>query len=201
MPSDERLIVIEQEALLQLRHKRVVRLEALPPNREGQGGVTVGELIRNSTRMYPGRIIVGELAGGEVLPLLQAMNTGHEGAMTTLHANNPRDALARLEEMAVLGNLSVPVLTVRRMMASAIDLIVQQVQLQDGSRKIVNITEVGGMQGDLPTLTDLFVFEQQGMKKGKIVGRMKSTGIEPSFLARLKATGLPLPPDFLGGGK
>ena len=198
VPDEERMVVVEREAAVRLRQKRVVRLEALPPNREGKGAVTVRDLLLNSLKMLPGRIIMGELQGGEALDLMQVMLLGYEGSMSLLHANSPREALTRLEEMATLDNLTVPVLTARKLMASAIDLIVQQLQLQDGSRKIVNISQVQGLQGDLPALAEIFVFEQQGTENGKIVGRMKPTGVQPTFLQRIKATGVPLPPGLFG---
>ena len=198
IPAEERLIIVERTADLQPRQKRVVRLEARPPNFEGKGEVTVRDLLLNSLKMRPDRLILGETRGGEVLDLFQAMNTGYDGSMTLLHANTPRDALVRLETIVTLDNLSVPVLTVREMMVSALDLIVQQIRLRDGSRKVVNITEVQGMQGDLPALADIMVFEQQGMESGKIIGRLKPTGVRPKFLERIQAANLSLPPNLFG---
>jgi len=149
-------------------------------------------------KMLPDRIIVGEVKGREVFDLVQAMNKGYVGGMTFLQAQSPRDALVRLEKMAIQDNFSVPILEVRKMMAAAIDLIVQQTKLQDGSWKIANVTEVQGFDGELQTPTDIFVFEQQGLENGKIIGRIKPTGYQPTFLERLKATGVPLPPNLFG---
>lgn len=196
IPDEERIITVETMATLQLKHKRVVSLESRPPDFEGKGEVTVRDLLLNSLKMRPDRIIVGEVRGSEVLDLIQAMNSGIDGAMTSLHANSPRDALSRLETLITVDNLSIPVLTIREMIASAINLVVQQTRLRDGSRKVVRITEVQGMQGDVFALADLLVFEQEGIENGKIIGRLKPTGVQPRFLERIKAMNLSLPPNL-----
>ncbi len=160
IPNDERIITIENAAELQLRQEHVVTLESRPPNIEGRGEITIRDLVINSLRMRPERIIVGECRGGETLDMLQAMNTGHDGSMTTAHANSPRDALSRIETMCLMAGMDLPVRAIREQIASAVDLIVQQERMKDGSRKVTYITEVSGMEGDVITMTDLFVFEQ-----------------------------------------
>lgn len=196
IPEEERIITVERSANLQLKHPRVVRLEARPPNLEGKGRVTVRDLLANSLKMRADRIVLGEVEGGEVLDFLQAINTGHDGALTTIHATSPRDALSRLETMVLLDTPSIPVLNVREMITLAIDLIVQQARLRDGSRKVIKIAEVQGMQGDLIILSDIFDFHQAGVKEGKIVGQLVSTGRIPHFVERLMAAGLDLPQDI-----
>ena len=169
-------------------------LETRPPNIEGKGAVTMRDLVRNSLRMRPDRIVVGEVRGGEALDMLQAMNTGHDGSLTTGHANAPRDMLSRLETMVLMAGMDLPVRAIREQIASAVDLIVQQSRLRDGSRKITHLTEVQGMEGDIITLQDIFVFDQTGCdEQGKVIGRVRPTGIRPKFLDKLTANGINLP--------
>ena len=197
IPSDDRIVTIEDAAELQLRQDHVVTLETRPANIEGKGAVTMRDLVRNSLRMRPDRIVVGEVRGGEALDMLQAMNTGHDGSLTTGHANTPRDMLARLETMVLMAGMDLPVRAIREQIASAVDLIVQQSRLRDGSRKITHLTEVQGMEGDIITLQDIFVYEQNGCDEaGKLVGRYKPTGIRPKFLEKLSANGINLPNDI-----
>jgi pilus assembly protein CpaF len=200
IPADERIITIENAAELQLRQEHVVRLESRPPNIEGKGEITIRDLVINALRMRPERIVVGECRGGEALDMLQAMNTGHDGSMTTAHANSPRDCLSRLETMCLMAGMDLPVRAIREQIASAIDLIVQQERLKDGSRKIVNITEVQGMEGDVIVMQDIFTFQQTGIENGKIVGRMKPTGIRPKFIHRFEVANIYLPPNIFGAG-
>lgn len=197
IPDDERIIAIEGAAELQLKHRRVVRLETRPANLEGKEAVTARDLLANSLKMRPDRLVVGEIVGEEALGYLQAINGGHDGSMTTIHANDPRDALNRLETMVLLHNPSVPVLNVREIITSAIDVIVQQNWLRDGSRKVLKISEVQGMQGDLIVISGIFEFEQTGIsREGKITGRLLPTGRIPHFLERFSAAGLELSPDL-----
>ncbi len=199
IPSDERIVTIEDAAELQLHQDHVVRMETKPPNVEGVGAVYIRDLVRNSLRMRPDRIIVGEVRGGESLDMLQAMNTGHDGSLTTAHANTPRDALSRLETMAMMSGLDMPLKVIREQIASAVDLIVQQSRLKDGSRKVTFITEVAGMEGDTVVMTDIFKFDQSGIDdKGKIIGEIKPTGIRPLFSERLTAAGFKLTPQMFG---
>ncbi len=201
IPSDERIVTIEDAAELQLHQDHVVRLETKPPNVEGLGAVHIRDLVRNSLRMRPDRIIVGEVRGGEALDMLQAMNTGHDGSLTTAHANTPRDALSRLETMALMSGLDMPLKVIREQIASAVDLIVQQSRLKDGSRKVTYITEVAGMEGDTVVMTDIFKFGQTGIDdEGKIIGELKPTGIRPLFSERLIAAGFKLTPQVFGAG-
>jgi pilus assembly protein CpaF len=195
IPGDERIVTIEDAAELQLRQEHVVSLETRPPNIEGKGAITIRDLVRNSLRMRPERIVVGEVRGGEALDMLQAMNTGHDGSLTTGHANSPRDMLARLETMVLMAGMELPVRAIREQISSAIDLIVQQSRLRDGSRKITHITEVQGMEGEIIVLQELFVFEQFGVdEKGHCCGQFRSTGIRPKFSEQLLASGINLPP-------
>jgi len=198
IPSDERIITIEDAAELQLRQEHVVTLESRPPNIEGRGAIPIRELVRNSLRMRPDRIIVGEVRSGEALDMLQAMNTGHDGSMSTGHANSPRDMLARLETMVLMAGVDLPLRAIREQIASAVDLIVQQSRLKDGTRKIVNITEVQGMEGDVIVMQDVFVFEQTGVVEGRIQGRLKATGIRPRFVEKFEVMGIRLPPGLFG---
>src|SRR5258707_853721 len=177
IPNDERIVTIEDAAELQLRQEHVVTLESRPPNIEGKGAIPIRELVRNSLRMRPDRIVVRECRSGEALDMLQAMNTGHDGSLTTAHANSPRDALARLENMVLMAGVELPVRAIRQQVASAVDLIVQQSRLKDGTRKIVNITEVQGMEGDVIVMQDVFVFEQTAVVEGQIQGRLQPNGI------------------------
>jgi len=194
----ERIVTIEDAAELQLRQEHVVTLESRPPNIEGKGAIPIRELVRNSLRMRPDRIIVGECRSGEALDMLQAMNTGHDGSMSTGHANSPRDMLARLETMVLMAGVDLPVRAIREQVASAVDLIVQQSRLKDGTRRIVNITEVQGMEGDVIVMQDVFVFEQTGVVEGKIQGRLKPTGIRPKFVEKFEVMGINLPPGLFG---
>ncbi len=193
IPDKERIVTIEDAAELQLQQEHVVRLETKPPNVDGKGGMDIRGLVRNSLRMRPDRIVVGEVRGGEAFDMLQAMNTGHDGSLTTLHSNAPRDALARIETMVLMAGMDLPIKVVRQQIASAVDLIVQQTRLTDGSRKVTYVTEVGGMEGDTVILTDVFRFEQTGVSpEGKVQGELRATGIRPMFMARLKAAGFDL---------
>lgn len=198
VPNDERIVTVENAAELKLRQEHVVTLESRPPNIEGKGEVTIRDLVINTLRMRPDRIIVGECRSGETLDMLQAMNTGHEGSLTTAHANSPRDTLSRLETMCLMAGMDLPVRAIREQIASAIDLIVHQSRLRDGSRKIMSVTEVQGMEGDVIVMSDIFVFEQLGIESGKIIGRLRPTGIRPKFSERLEAAGIYLPPNIFG---
>ncbi len=199
IPHDERIVTIEDAAELQLQQEHVVRLETKPPNPDGGGGCSIRDLVRNSLRMRPERIVVGECRGGEALDMLQAMNTGHDGSLTTLHANTPRDAISRLETMCLMAGLDLPVKVVREQVASAVDLIVQQTRLRDGSRKVTQITELAGMEGDTVVLTDIFKFEQTSVSpEGKVIGELKPTGIRPLFTSKLEAAGFKLRPEIFG---
>src|SRR6188474_866849 len=200
IPNDERIITIENAAELQLRQEHVVTLESRPPNIEGRGEITIRDLVINSLRMRPERIIVGECRGGETLDMLQAMNTGHDGSMTTAHANSPRDAIARVETMCLMAGMELPVRAIREQIASAVDCIVHQSRMKDGSRRITAVTEVQGMEGDVIVLQDIFAFEQTGVEGGKIVGRMKPTGIRPKFISRFEIANIYLPPNIFGSG-
>lgn len=194
IPSDERIVTIEDAAELQLWQDHVVSLESRPPNIEGKGGISIRELVRNSLRMRPERIVIGEVRGGEALDMLQAMNTGHDGSLATGHSNSPRDMISRLETMVLMAGLDLPVKAIREQIAGGIDLIIQQTRLKDGSRKITNITEVQGMEGDVIVLQDIFVFEQQGVDdQGKIIGRLAPTGVRPKFYERLETSGIHVP--------
>jgi pilus assembly protein CpaF len=200
IPEDERIVTIENAAELQLRQEHVVRLESRPANIEGKGEITIRDLVINSLRMRPERIVVGECRGGEALDMLQAMNTGHDGSMTTAHANSPRDTLSRLETMCLMAGMDLPVRAIREQIASAVDLIVQQERLKDGTRKVTGITEVQGMEGDVIVMQDIFNFQQSGVENGKIVGRMKPTGIRPKFMPRFEVANIYLPPNIFGAG-
>ena len=193
IPEEERIITIEDAAELQLQQDHVLRMETKVANIDGKGTVSIRDLVRNSLRMRPDRIVVGECRGGEALDMLQAMNTGHDGSLTTLHANSPRDALSRLETMVLMSGMDLPLKVVRQQISSAVDLIVQQTRLKDGSRKVTAITEVVGMEGETVVLTDIFKFEQTGIgEHGKILGELKPTGIRPIFSPRLEAAGYKL---------
>jgi pilus assembly protein CpaF len=193
IPEEERIITIEDAAELQLQQDHVLRMETKIANTDGKGAVSIRDLVRNSLRMRPDRIVVGECRGGEALDMLQAMNTGHDGSLTTLHANSPRDAISRLETMVLMAGMDLPLKVVRQQISSAVDLIIQQTRLKDGSRKVTAITEVVGMEGDIVVLTDIFKFEQTGIgPNGKILGELKATGIRPIFTPRLEAAGFKL---------
>jgi len=189
IPEDERIVTIEDSAELQLHQDHVVRLESKPANLDGSGEVTIRDLVRNALRMRPERIIIGEVRGGEALDMLQAMNTGHDGSLTTVHANSPRDTLARLETLVLMSGMDLPIKVVRAQIASAIDLIVQQARFRDGSRKVTQITEVQGMEGDVIVLSDIFVYREEPTADGQYVGELQPTGIRPKFGPRLEAAG------------
>ncbi len=199
IPSDERIVTIEDAAELQLQQDHVVRLETKPPNVDGHGEVSIRDLVRNSLRMRPDRVVIGEVRGGEALDMLQAMNTGHDGSLATVHSNSPRDAISRLETLVMMAGMELPVKVIRQQVASAVDLIVQQARLKDGSRKVVAITEVAGMEGDTIVLSDIFKFSQSGIdQENKIIGELKPTGIRPMFYPRLEAAGLKLGAEVFG---
>lgn len=198
IPGTERIVTIEDAAELQLRQRHVVRLEKRPPNIEGKGEVTIRDLVINSLRMRPDRIIVGEVRGAEALDMLQAMNTGHDGSMTTAHANSARDALARLETMVLMAGTELPLKAIREQIASALDLVIHQERMQDGSRKVVRVSEVQGMEGDVVTLQDLFVFQQTGFEDRRVQGSLRPVGLRPKFLPKLEALGIRLPPSVFG---
>lgn len=198
IPDEERIVTIEDSAELQMHQEHVVRLETRPANVEGKGEVSIRDLVKNSLRMRPDRIIVGEVRSGEALDMLQAMNTGHDGSLTTGHANNPRDMLARLETMVLMSGMNLPVKAIRDQVASAVDLIVQQSRLMDGSRKITHITEVQGMEGDVIILQDIYRFKQKGVdNKGKVIGEFASCGIVPKFAEKLKEKGIDITKEFI----
>jgi pilus assembly protein CpaF len=201
IPENERIITIEDAAELQLQQDHVMRMETKTANSDGLGAVTIRELVKNSLRMRPDRIVVGEVRGGEALDMLQAMNTGHDGSLTTVHSNSPRDALSRMETLVLMAGLDLPLKVVRQQISSAIDVIVQQTRLKDGQRKVTAITEVAGMEGDLVVLTDIFKFVQTGVDTdGKVVGELKPTGIRPNFMPRLEAAGLKLGAEIFATG-
>ncbi len=201
IPPDERILTIENAAELQLRQEHVVTLESRPSNIEGKGEVTIQHLVVNALRMRPDRIVVGEIRDEAALDMLQAMNTGHDGSMTTAHSNGPRDTLSRLETMTLMAGMDLPVRAIREQISSAVHLICHLERLRDGSRKVVAITEVQGMEGDVITTTDLFVFEQTGLENGRVVGRMRPTGLRPKFMERIEAAGIQLPPTIFGIGE
>ena len=197
VPATERIVTLEDSAELQLKQDHVVTLETRPPNIEGEGEVTMRDLVRNALRMRPDRIIVGECRTGEALDMLQAMNTGHDGSMTTAHANSARDALSRLETMVLMSGMELPLRAIRSQIASAVDIIVQIARLRDGSRKIINIAEVTGMEGDIITLQDLFYFENHGVDQdGRITGAFLTSGLRPLCTEKLAMNGVTLPPDL-----
>jgi len=198
IPDDERIVTIEDAAELQLRQEHVVTLESRPANIEGKGAIPIRELVRNALRMRPDRIVVGECRSAEALDMLQAMNTGHDGSMSTGHANSPRDMLSRLETMVLMAGMDLPLRAIREQISSAVDLIVHQNRLKDGSRKITNITEVQGMEGEVIVMQDIFVYEQTGVVEGKIQGRLKPTGIRPKFVEKFEVAGIHLPPNVFG---
>lgn len=197
IPENERIVTIEDAAELRLQQEHIVTLESRPANIEGKGAITIRDLVRNALRMRPDRIIVGEVRSGEALDMLQAMNTGHDGSLTTAHANSPRDALSRLETMVLMSGLELPVRAIREQISSAIDLIIQQSRIRDGSRKITYITEVQHMEDNTITTQDIFRYEQTGFDEGgKAVGRFLSTGLKPSFMDKFELNGVELPEDF-----
>ena len=204
IPENERIVTIEDSAELKLQQDHIVRLETRPPNIEGQGTVTARDLVRNALRMRPDRIVVGEVRGGEALDMMQAMNTGHDGSISTVHANSARDALSRLETMMLMAGITLPERALREQIASALDVIVQLTRLSDGSRKVVEFAEITGMEGSTITTQTIFKFEQRGVENGKVVGEFVATGVMPSFMDRLEQYGFKLPnthflPLALGG--
>ena len=202
IPENERIITIEDAAELQLQQDHVMRMETKAANTDGMHAVTIRDLVKNSLRMRPDRIVVGEVRGGEALDMLQAMNTGHDGSLTTVHANSPRDAISRMETLVLMAGMDLPLKVVRQQISSAIDLIVQQSRLKDGQRKVTAITEVAGMEGDVVVLTDIFKFNQTGVTQdGKIQGELKPTGIRPLFTPRLEAAGYKLGAEIFMAGK
>ena len=198
IPSGERIITIENAAELQLRQEHVVTLESRSANIEGRGEVTIRDLVVNALRMRPDRIIVGEIRDEAALDMLQAMNTGHDGSMTTAHSNSPRDTLSRIETMTLMAGMDLPIRAIREQISSAIDLVVHQERMRDGSRKVTFVTEVIGMEGDVITMTDLFLFEQAGFENGKVVGRLRPTGLRPKSMEKIEASGIHLPPSIFG---
>ena len=200
IPDGERILTIENAAELQLRQEHVVTLEARPPNIEGRGEVTIRDLVVNSLRMRPDRIIVGEVRSGEALDMLQAMNTGHDGSMTTLHANSPRDMLSRLETMVLMAGMDLPHRAIREQIASAVDLVIHQDRMRDGTRKITSVSEVQGMEGDVITMSEIYRFEQTGFEDGKVIGRLRPTGLRPKFMYKIQESGIMLPPSIFGLG-
>jgi pilus assembly protein CpaF len=199
IPNDERIVTIEDAAELQLQQDHIVRMETKPSDVEGKHSVSVHDLVRNSLRMRPDRIVIGEVRGGEAMDMLQAMNTGHDGSLTTLHANSPRDAISRLETMCLMSGIDMPLKVIREQIASAVDLIVQQSRMRDGSRKVTVVSEVSGMEGDTVVMTEIFRFEQTGMdKNGKVIGEIRPTGIRPLFSQKLEAAGFKLGPEIFG---
>ena len=200
IPADERIITIENAAELQLRQEHVITLESRPPNIEGRGEVTIQNLVVNSLRMRPDRIIVGEIREKEALDMLQAMNTGHEGSMTTAHSNSPRDTLARIETMTLMSGVELPIRAIREQISSALELVVHLERLRDGTRKLTHIAEIQGMEGDVITMTDIFIFEQTGFEDGKVIGRLRPTGLRPRFIDKIEASGINLPASIFGVG-
>src|SRR4051794_5261337 len=193
----ERIVTIEDAAELQLKQPHVARLETRPPNLEGSGAVRQRELLVNSLRMRPDRIVVGEVRGGEALDMLQAMNTGHDGSLTTVHANSPRDGISRMEVMVSMAAANMQLISIRQQISSAVDVLIQTMRLSDGSRRVMNVTEVTGMEGDIVTLQDIFVCEKRGLSaEGKVIGRFAATGIRPKFYEKLLAAGIRLRPDL-----
>ncbi len=194
IPEDERIVTIEDAAEIQLAQEHVISLESRPPNIEGKGSISIRDLVRNSLRMRPDRVIIGEVRGGEALDMLQAMNTGHDGSLATGHSNSPRDMISRLETMVLLAGVDLPIKAIREQIAGALDVIIQQSRLKDGSRKITNITEVQGMEGDIIVLQDIFAFKQEGLSsEGKIIGRLVPTGVRPKFYEKLETAGIHIP--------
>lgn len=200
IPDGERIVTIENAAELQLRQEHVVTLESRPPNVEDRGEVSIRDLVVNSLRMRPDRIIVGEVRSGEALDMLQAMNTGHDGSLTTLHANSPRDALSRLETMVLMAGMELPHRAIREQIASALNVVVHTERMRDGTRKVVSISEVQGMEGDVITMSEIFRFEQTSVEDGKIIGRLRPTGLRPKFMYKIRDAGIMLPPSIFGIG-
>ncbi len=194
IPDSERIVTIEDPLELQLQQPHVISLEARPPNVDGRGEVTQRELLRNTLRMRPDRILIGEVRGGEAFDMLNAMNTGHEGSLSTIHANSPRDGLARLENMVLMANLDLPVRAIREQVSSALHMILQIARFRDGGRRITHVTEVAGMEGQIVTLQDIFRFDQKGIdENGRVLGQLRATGIRPSFVEGFEQAGIALP--------
>lgn len=200
IPDGDRIVTIENAAELQLRQEHVVTLESRPPNVEGRGEVSIRDLVVNSLRMRPDRIVVGEVRSGEALDMLQAMNTGHDGSLTTLHANSPRDALSRLETMVLMAGMELPHRAIREQIASALDVVVHTDRMRDGTRKVVSVSEVQGMEGDVITMSEIFRFEQTSIEDGKVIGRLRPTGLRPKFMGKIREAGIMLPPSIFGIG-
>jgi pilus assembly protein CpaF len=198
IPNDERIITVENAAELQLRQEHVVTLESRPPNIEGRGEITIQDLVINTLRMRPDRIIVGECRGPEAFDMLQAMNTGHEGSMTTVHANTTRDALARLENMVLMAGMELPHRAIREQIAGALNIILQLERMRDGSRKVVSVSEVQGMEGDVITMSDIFKFEAAGFENGRVIGALRPTGLRPKAMSKIEQSGIHLPPSIFG---
>jgi pilus assembly protein CpaF len=201
IPGDERIVTIENAAELQLRQEHVVTLESRPPNIEGKGEVTIQDLVINSLRMRPDRIIVGECRGPEAFDMLQAMNTGHEGSMTTIHANNARDALGRLENMILMAGMELPHRAIREQIAAALDMIIQLERMRDGTRKVVTLAEIQGMEGDVITMSDIFAFERSGFENGRVIGKLRPTGLRPKFMEKIEAENIRVPPSIFGADR
>jgi pilus assembly protein CpaF len=202
IPEEERVITIEDSAELQLQQQHVVRLETRPPNIEGKGEITQRDLVRNSLRMRPDRIVVGEVRGQETFDMLQAMNTGHDGSLTTVHANSPRDALIRVETMVAMANLEIPVNFIRRYISSAMNVIIHLARLADGSRRVISLQEITGMEGDMITLQEIFSFRQRGIDEtGKVRGRFQFSGVRPRFIDKFKIAGVPVASDLFDPSK
>jgi pilus assembly protein CpaF len=203
IPEDERIVTIENAAELQLRQEHVVRLESRPPNIEGRGEITIRDLVVNSLRMRPDRIIVGEARSGEALDMIQAMNTGHEGSMSTVHSNSPRDTLARMETMCLMAGMDLPQRAIREQISAAVDMIVHQDRMRDGTRKVTRVTEIQGMEGNVVTMSDIFEFVQTGLDEGTVLGRLQPTGLRPKKIDRIYDAGIQLPATIfgIGGGK
>ena len=199
--NTERVITIEDAPELKLAQDNYLSLEARVPDKEGKGAVTLRDLVRNTLRMSPNRIVLGEARGGEALDMLQAMATGHPGTIAVIHANTPKDLLARLETMVLMSGAQLPLWEVRKMIASSLNLVVHMERMRDGSRKVTQITEIAGMEGDIITMTDVFVFEQTGIENGKVVGRLRPSGLRPKFIDKIEQTGIHLPASIFGTGQ
>ncbi|OQY19333.1 MAG: CpaF family protein [Chloroflexi bacterium] len=198
--NEDRIITVENAAELQLRQEHVVTLESRPANIEGRGEISIRDLVINCLRMRPDRIIVGECRGPEAFDMMQAMNTGHEGSLTTIHANNPREATGRLENMVLMAGMELPHRAIREQITAALDVIIQLERMQDGSRRVVAITEVQGMEGDVITMSDIFKFERAGFESGRVIGLLRPTGLRPKFMEKIEAHGIHLPPNIFGAG-
>jgi pilus assembly protein CpaF len=193
IPGHERIVTIEDTAELQLKQEHIVRMEYRPPNVEGKGEVTIRRLVINALRMRPDRIIVGEARGGEALDMLQAMNTGHDGSLTTIHSNSPRDTLRRIETMVLMAGMDLPLQAIREQLASAIDLVVHLDRMRDGTRKVIKVSEVQGMEGKSVVMQDLFIYKQTGFQSGRVIGSLKSTGLRPKFADKFEVNNIEMP--------